>query len=224
MLYTASDEILDLLSDEQAGRLMKALFKYELGQPLPEMDGMTLVAFTSIKGYLDKDGEKYDETCRKRREAGSKGGRPKKENQTDTDEETEKAKKPNGFSGNQTKGRKPDYESDSESDSEYESESEYESDSESEREKGRTRKREPKSRYGEYGHVMLTDPERERLFNDYGEAETLEAIKFLDEYIEEKGYKSKSHNLTMRKWVFKAVQERKGKGGKPSGGYDWDSL
>ena len=61
--------------------------------------------------------------------------------------------------------------------------------------------------YGEYSHVRLTDAERDRLFNDYGEAETLEAIKFLDEYKQRKGYKCKDDNLTLRKWVYNAVKE-----------------
>ena len=68
--------------------------------------------------------------------------------------------------------------------------------------------------YGEYKHVRLTDKERDRLFNDYGETETLEAIKYLDEYIQEKPrYKSKDHNLAMRRWVFDAVREQKAKRG-----------
>lgn len=66
-----------------------------------------------------------------------------------------------------------------------------------------------KNIYGEYKHVRLTDKERDRLFNDYGEQETLEAIKFLDEYKQRKGYKSKDDNLTLRKWVFDAVKKEK---------------
>lgn len=65
--------------------------------------------------------------------------------------------------------------------------------------------------YGEYSHVRLTDQERDRLFDEYGEAETLKAIKFLDEYIQMKGYKAKDHNLALRKWVFKAVKEQEDK-------------
>lgn len=72
--------------------------------------------------------------------------------------------------------------------------------------------KEVKNIYGEYKHVRLTDKERDRLFNDYGENETLEAIKFLDEYKERKGYKSKNDNLTLRDWVFDAVKKRKGQG------------
>lgn len=64
-----------------------------------------------------------------------------------------------------------------------------------------------KNIYGEYRHVKLTDKERDRLFNDYGEQETFEAIKFLDEYIEMKGYKAKNHYLCIKKWVFDAIKK-----------------
>lgn len=65
--------------------------------------------------------------------------------------------------------------------------------------------------YGEYKHIRLTDDERDRLFNDYGESETLEAIKYLDEYIQMKGKTYKDHNLVLRKWVFDAIKRDKGK-------------
>lgn len=71
--------------------------------------------------------------------------------------------------------------------------------------------RTPKHKYGEYQHVLLKDQELEKLKLEYGELETEEAIKFLDEYIEMKGYKSKNHNLVLRRWVYDAVKERKQK-------------
>jgi len=71
-------------------------------------------------------------------------------------------------------------------------------------------KEEKKHIYGEYSHIKLTDKERDRLFADYGESQTLEAIKYLDEYKERKGYTSKNDNLTLRKWVFDAVKKDKG--------------
>ena len=64
--------------------------------------------------------------------------------------------------------------------------------------------------YGEYKHVRLSDKEMDRLVNDYGESETHEAIKYLDEYKQRKGYTSKDDNLTIRKWVFDAVRREKG--------------
>lgn len=68
-----------------------------------------------------------------------------------------------------------------------------------------------KNKHGEYGNVKLTDSEFEKLASDYGEALRDKAISFLDEYIEEKGYKSKSHNLAIRRWVIDAVKEKEQK-------------
>lgn len=68
-----------------------------------------------------------------------------------------------------------------------------------------------KHRHGEYGHVLLTVKQFDKLVSDYGESKTQDAIKFLDEYIEMKGYKAKNHNLAMRKWVFDAVERDKKK-------------
>ena len=69
----------------------------------------------------------------------------------------------------------------------------------------------PKKKYGAYKHVTLTDEEYNRLCVEYGQDMTEKAIDYLDAYIEEKGYKAKNHNLTLRRWVFKAVQEREDK-------------
>ncbi len=68
-----------------------------------------------------------------------------------------------------------------------------------------------KHKYGEYKHVMLTDAEHDKLTDDFGSDLRDKAIKLLDEYIEEKGYKSKSHNLAIRRWVMDAVREREAK-------------
>ena len=53
------------------------------------------------------------------------------------------------------------------------------------------------------------------------------AIKFLDEYIEEKDYKSKSHNLAIRRWVIDAVSKEKpsqGKNNSSTGSFDTDEF
>lgn len=71
------------------------------------------------------------------------------------------------------------------------------------------RNKEIKHIYGEYKHVRLTDKEKGTLETEFGKEETEEAIAFLDEYIERKGYKAKSHYLCIRKWVFNAVKEDK---------------
>lgn len=70
------------------------------------------------------------------------------------------------------------------------------------------KEQEPKHKHGEHQKVLLTDSEFDRLADDYGESLRDEAISFLDAYIAEKGYKSQSHNLAIRRWVMDAVKER----------------
>ena len=79
----------------------------------------------------------------------------------------------------------------------------------------------PKHKKGEYGNVLLTDNEEEKLIDEYGVDMTVKAITFLDEYIEMKGYKAKSHYLAIRKWVVDAVKEREPK---QQGSFDTDSF
>ena len=65
-----------------------------------------------------------------------------------------------------------------------------------------------KHKYGEYNHILLTDDELSKLNAEYGEEKTQKAITYLDEYIEMKGTKYKSHYLALKKWVFEALEEK----------------
>lgn len=60
-----------------------------------------------------------------------------------------------------------------------------------------------KHKYGEYKNVLLSDAELEELKSNYNNWNEL--ITYLDEYIEMKGYKAKSHYLCIKKWVVDAV-------------------
>ena len=62
-----------------------------------------------------------------------------------------------------------------------------------------------KRKYGTYKHVLLKDEELQKLQQDYSNWEQL--ITYLDEYIEMKGYKAKSHYLAIKKWVVDAVKK-----------------
>jgi hypothetical protein len=64
-----------------------------------------------------------------------------------------------------------------------------------------------KQKYGEYQHVLLTDKQYNDLKKQYNNYEEL--IKYLDEYIEMKGYKAKNHYLAIKKWVVEAVSKIK---------------
>lgn len=67
-----------------------------------------------------------------------------------------------------------------------------------------------KKSYGTYSHVKLYETEYQDLAKEYPNIE--EIVQFLDDYIEEKGYKAKSHYLSIKRWVVSAVEERAKKG------------
>jgi hypothetical protein len=73
------------------------------------------------------------------------------------------------------------------------------------------KKKSVKDKHGEFQNVLLTNEEHEKLATDFGTDLRDKAISFLDAYIEEKGYKSKSHNLAIRRWVIDAVKENESK-------------
>ena len=120
VLYTEYEEHLSLLTMEQRGVLITAIFCFQSNKELPKMDSATYMAFSFIKKQLDRDNAKYEEVCRKRQEAGKLGGRPKAKGLD------EKAKKANGFSEKQTKAKKPvyEYEDDNENEDDYDYNSE----------------------------------------------------------------------------------------------------
>jgi len=68
-----------------------------------------------------------------------------------------------------------------------------------------------KKKFGEFQNVKLTDDEYLKLCTDFGQSLTEQAINYLDVFIEEKGYKSKSHYLAIRRWVFDAVKKNRAK-------------
>lgn len=68
---------------------------------------------------------------------------------------------------------------------------------------------ETKQPYGDFGNVLLTAEEYDRLVQDYGEQEAKAAIRFFDLHMGSRTGKDpyKSHNLAMRKWVFQKLAE-----------------
>ncbi len=62
------------LSPERVKATIMAMFAYDDGEELPELDEVTDAIFTLISQQMDQDYNKYQETCRKRAEAGAAGG------------------------------------------------------------------------------------------------------------------------------------------------------
>lgn len=191
ILYQEHKQIFDMLTDEEAGMLIKAIFEYERGQ-LVELDKTLQIAFVSIKSSLDRNRETYERVCEKNKQNIEK--RWKKENTKNT----------TGKFGKKENTKNTD--NDSDNDNEHDNDNIYTL-SEAEASTSGTAKA-SKHKYGEYKHVLLKDEELQALKRDYANWEEL--IKYLDEYIEMKGYKAKNHYLAIKKWVVDAVN-RNGK-------------
>lgn len=98
ILYTEYSKHLALLSMEQRGVLFTAIISYQAGEELPEMDSVTQMAFSFIRSDLDRSEESYQKKLETNRENGKRGGRPKKETETQKPNGfEEKPKKPNGY-------------------------------------------------------------------------------------------------------------------------------
>jgi len=79
LLHFDSLEILNELSDEEAGQLFKAIKAHHEGEEIT-LSPLVRVAFSSFKNQFVRDEKKYQETCKRRAEAGSKGGLAKASN------------------------------------------------------------------------------------------------------------------------------------------------
>ena len=130
VLHLEDFEDIESMKDADAGKLLKAILCYVSTGALPEKLGVQAkTMFGYIRRHIDRDKSYYDEVKKKRSEAGKKGGRPKKANEskkskrlfseskksypdTDTDPDTDtvaqRSAPGNGFSsglGADTEGR-----------------------------------------------------------------------------------------------------------------------
>ena len=71
------------LSDEQAGKLFKHILEYVNDTNPTLEDALLDIVFEPIKQSLKRDLLKYEKTCKRNSENGSKGGRPKKPTETE---------------------------------------------------------------------------------------------------------------------------------------------
>lgn len=79
IIHIDSLEILESLNNEQAGKLFKAIKQYQEDQTIIEEDQLIKVALSPFISQFKRDKEKYDNICKRNRENGKNGGRPKTE-------------------------------------------------------------------------------------------------------------------------------------------------
>lgn len=118
-IFADTGATVDMLSDAEAGRLLKALLHYNTSGKEDSLPGQERLIFAMLKAQIDRDNNSYATKCETLRENGKKGGRPK--NQT----------KPNGFLKKQMIGKTKCFQ---EEEKEEEQEQEYDKDQDQEHE------------------------------------------------------------------------------------------
>ncbi len=73
VLYYDLDEVFGFLTDEEAGQLIKAVFAYEIRGEVREFsDRMMQSSYKRITDNLDRNKQRYEDICRRRKEAADK--------------------------------------------------------------------------------------------------------------------------------------------------------
>ncbi len=107
IIHKDSLSVLNKLTDEQAGKLFKAIFDYQINNVLPD-DTLTSIIFEPFLNQFKRDDVKYQNVVERNKINGSKGGRPKNQDN------------PLGYLATQENPKEPkkaDSDSDSKSDS-----------------------------------------------------------------------------------------------------------
>ena len=182
MYYDLLEQLQDF-SDESFGKIARAMIEYDKNGTLPNFEGELKIAFKFIKLSIDRNKEEYEQKCEKNRDNALKRWNA------------------NGCERIQTDAINADNDKDNDKDNDIDKDINTDNDN--------NKNKEEKHKYGEYHKVLLKDSEIEKLKTDYPEDKFpsyKDLIKYLDEYIEMKGYKAKSHYLVIKKWVVDACK------------------
>lgn len=76
IIYKSFYEPLKILSDEQLGKLFRAIFEYQINN-VEDVNPDIKMAFEFFKNQFRLDNDKYEKIIERNRENGKKGGRPK---------------------------------------------------------------------------------------------------------------------------------------------------
>jgi hypothetical protein len=176
ILYLDSLSVLNELTDEQAGKLFKAIKSHsETGSN--NLEGLMKAIFIPFENYLKSDFEKWEKKCEINRLNGGNGGRPPKTQ-----------KNPVGYSGKNKNPKKGDTDTDTDTDTDIDI----------------IKENILKEKFGEFKKVKLTRIELEKVKDLYG-SYFEDAISKLDNYLESKGDKYKNHYAVLQKgnWVYR---------------------
>lgn len=215
MVKTEWSEQIEMLTDSQAGQLLKAWFRYHTDQPPDIQDPVVNIMFSFNRQYFDDNAARYAARVSASQGNGKKGGRPK--NPVGFFDNLEN---PVGFLGSEEKPKKPV--------SESESVSESVSVSPNGDKKAHTRRKkakepqEPKVQWAEF--VTMTNAEHQKLLDTYGPADTARLIEILDLYKGRTGKTYKNDYRAVLAWCVDALEEEKAKGKWGSNGRNYQAI
>lgn len=192
LLYLDYQNHFSVLSDEELGKLIRAVFAYESERTEPDFTSSPAlsISFSFIRSQLDRDREEYEKRCETNYKNGLKGGRPPKPNSY-----SQKPKKPNVFSENPSKPKKADNDTDTDTDTDTDSGKDLSISH------AQTKSKRPaRHKYGEYSNVLLSDEELEKLKAEFP-TDYQERIDRLSEYMQSTGTAYKGHLATIRIWA-----------------------
>ena len=90
VMYLDFWEQLEFLSCEQRGELITAVYEYvRNGEVESAISPIAKAVFLGVKQALDRDARAYEETCKRNKENGKHGGRPKKRETSDDEASVE---------------------------------------------------------------------------------------------------------------------------------------
>ena len=180
--------MIDALTDEEAGRLIKAIMHHENGEEIDMTnDRIVQAAYLGITPQIDLQNEKWEKTKEARREAGRRGGLAKASNAKQTLANDSNAK-------HKVKVKVKDK-------------------VKVEVKENKSGQAAPvRHHFGANGKVLLTDDDLEKLYEAHGQEDTMAAIEIMDGYLTANGRSYKNYRQALENWAYRAVEENKQKG------------
>lgn len=203
VLYARHLKNLDKLTDEQAGRLFKAIYQHSQERDVLEIDGVTDMLLGIITDQMDEDAEKYNSVIEKRARAGrasaeARANKKEKELAQSTHVESVEQKATNDNTNEQT----PTNATDNVNDNDNVNVNDNDKNISTEKVVSK------KSLYGEYKHVRLTGAQYEDAVRKYGKGETDYLIQEVDSYCERTGKRYKNYREAINTFVNNGALEK----------------
>ncbi len=173
------------LNDTEFGRLVRAGLRYKATGEQADNMGRESLVWPSMRLDIDRDNEQYKKTVASRSEAGKKGAIERWQN----DGKNSKCHLPYGKNGK---------------DKDKEEDKDKEKEKESIEKKTGGPSFPTRHKYGQYGNVLLSDMELDKLKNEFSDWQA--RVERLSEYVASTGKHYKSHLATIRAWARKDAE------------------